>query len=178
MNGGCDNLGMFDHINYEMNCPICGTRLKDFQSKDGDCSLKVIEFSEVKHFYDHCLNCETLVEFDRKSKRDKKYTIDDYELTVKTLEEREKEWEARKKEIKENECSYCEGTGKRVVDVKYKNVEQHMKKYELKFEQMMAQILKQEIYCDSGELTHLINDEKMEDFIKSLEIENGVDLGE
>jgi len=35
---------------------------------------------------------------------------------------------------------------------------------------MMAQILNQEIYCDSGRLKHLINDKWMEDFIKSLEV--------
>jgi len=49
-------------------------------------------------------------------------------------------------------------------------IEEHMKNYDLNFEQMMAQILKQEIYCDSGELKHLINDKKVETFIKNLEI--------
>ena len=30
---------------------------------------------------------------------------------------------------------------------------------------VMAQILKQEIYCDSGKLKHLVNDKKMADYI-------------
>lgn len=39
----------------------------------------------------------------------------------------------------------------------------------MKFEKKMAQILKQEVYCESGKLKHLINDKKMEAYIKSLE---------
>lgn len=34
--------------------------------------------------------------------------------------------------------------------------------------QMMAQLLEQEIYCESGKLKHLINDKKLEKFIKGL----------
>jgi len=71
--------------------------------------------------------------------------------------------------MKENECFYCEGIGRKVIDMKYKNIEEHMKEYELNFEEMMAQILKQEIYCDSGMLNHLINDKEMDRFIKDLE---------
>lgn len=35
---------------------------------------------------------------------------------------------------------------------------------------MMAQILKQEVYTESGELKHLSNDKIVEQFIKKLEI--------
>ena len=35
--------------------------------------------------------------------------------------------------------------------------------------QMMAQILKQEIYLESGKLKHLVNDKKIEKYIKDLE---------
>jgi len=170
---GCDCLGTFNHVNYEMDCPACGTRLKDFQTKDGNCILRLIEFDEVEQFYDCCSKCDIRVQFDRKNDREldkkEKYTIGDYELTTKTREEREKEWGARKKEIKENECTYCKGTGEKLTDMKYESVEEYMKEWGMDNGQMMAQILNQEIYCDSGRLKHLIDDKKMELFIKNLD---------
>ena len=34
---------------------------------------------------------------------------------------------------------------------------------------IMAQLLKQEVYCESGKLKHLVNDKKIEEYIKELE---------
>ena len=27
-------MGLYDEVNFEMNCPICGQKVNDFQTKD------------------------------------------------------------------------------------------------------------------------------------------------
>jgi len=56
-------MGMFDYVNYECDCPYCDTKLPDFQSKDAECLLRLIEPSEVENFYTMCDNCGAWVEF-------------------------------------------------------------------------------------------------------------------
>jgi len=61
-------MGMFDNIDYEMDCPRCGTPMRDFQSKESDCCLEMLSPAKVRHFYSSCdvcylwVNCETIVE--------------------------------------------------------------------------------------------------------------------
>ena len=78
-------MGIFDYVNFEMDCPQCGEPLKDFQTKDGNCYLNRVEFWEVDHFYDNCESCDTWVEFNRK-KPMAPQPIEDYEMTVKLTE--------------------------------------------------------------------------------------------
>lgn len=78
-------MGMFDTIAYEAPCPICGTMLTNWQSKDAGCNLdhltpaKLWEQSHLERvsraeaarpsvrggytqFYENCNNCGTWVE--------------------------------------------------------------------------------------------------------------------
>lgn len=32
-------MGLFDYVRYEADCPHCGKRLTEFQTKDGDAKL-------------------------------------------------------------------------------------------------------------------------------------------
>ena len=73
-------MGMFDNVNYEMDCPNCGARLTDFQSKDGDCCLGMLELVEVNNFYTSCDKCGTWIEFNRKEPTNP-VPIEDYEMT-------------------------------------------------------------------------------------------------
>lgn len=56
-------MGMFDEINFEMDCPTCGNRLSNFQSKDGRCRLETLDPRSVTNFYSGCDSCGTWVEF-------------------------------------------------------------------------------------------------------------------
>lgn len=58
-------VGMFDWINYECDCPVCGKKVDGFQSKDGDCQLETIEPATVNHFYTDCTGCDSWMDFKR-----------------------------------------------------------------------------------------------------------------
>lgn len=80
-------MGMFDYIKAPaMNCPNCGEYLNNFQSKDGSCELKTLDYWEVDNFYDYCDNCETMTEFQRKVPR--QYApFTDYEMISPEVED-------------------------------------------------------------------------------------------
>tara|TARA_R110002096_G_scaffold315227_5_gene509467 strand:- start:1170 stop:1400 length:231 start_codon:yes stop_codon:yes gene_type:complete len=64
-------MGMFDYIDTpEVDCPECGSSLSNFQSKDGPCELKKINYREVYNFYTTCNGCGKWVEFVRKDAPD------------------------------------------------------------------------------------------------------------
>ena len=73
-------MGMYDCINYKMDCPECGTELNSFQSKDRSCTLARLEHWEVDNFYDLCDKCGAWIEFNRK--RPRKASLSDYKMTV------------------------------------------------------------------------------------------------
>jgi len=50
-------MGMFDYVNYEDECGVCGAKIREFQSKDGDCLLAMVEPSSVDIFYAICSSC-------------------------------------------------------------------------------------------------------------------------
>lgn len=50
-------MGMFDNVNFTMKCPECGEDMTDFQSKDGHCTLTLLEIEEVDNFYTSCYEC-------------------------------------------------------------------------------------------------------------------------
>ena len=54
---------MFDNIEYECDCPTCGQRVTDFQSKDGDCALDNLKPEQVTTWYSSCDKCRTWIEF-------------------------------------------------------------------------------------------------------------------
>ncbi len=56
-------MGMFDRIDFEVDCPKCGELVKDFQSKDGPCVLKTLQPHEVDYFYSSCDNCKEWITY-------------------------------------------------------------------------------------------------------------------
>ena len=59
-------MGLYDEVNFEMNCPICGQKVNDFQTKDVGCCMSTIEIKDlpgVARFYGGCNNCGLWIEF-------------------------------------------------------------------------------------------------------------------
>ena len=71
-------MGMFDYVNYNCECPVCGTQVTDFQSKDGDCLLERVEPTDVSYFYASCRGCGAWISFSRKE-----YNMYERVVTVK-----------------------------------------------------------------------------------------------
>lgn len=59
-------MGMFDNVDFDMPCPLCGTMLEDWQSKDDDCALRTISINKVNRFYECCKKCGLWIEFEAK----------------------------------------------------------------------------------------------------------------
>lgn len=57
-------MGMFDWVEYECECPVCGKTLNEFQSKSGDCTLSRVKPEDVNKWYDFCNKCGAWVEFE------------------------------------------------------------------------------------------------------------------
>lgn len=58
-------MGMFDEIEFSCDCPTCGDKVSDFQSKDGPCELLKLKPLQVSNFYAICRNCKTWIEYRR-----------------------------------------------------------------------------------------------------------------
>ena len=58
-------MGMYDHIDYECVCPACHGKVKNFQSKDADRQLDLLQPNEVDNFYSDCSKCHLWVEFNK-----------------------------------------------------------------------------------------------------------------
>lgn len=78
-------MGMFDYINFVYECPTCGNLIQDFQTKDGLCSLNIIDFYDADNFYSSCDICHTWIEF--KLKRNK-IPIEAYDINIIKYEDR------------------------------------------------------------------------------------------
>lgn len=80
-------MGMFDHVDFIVECPTCGKLVNGFQSKSGNCLLDTVNFSEVDNFYSYCKYCGTWIEYnikeESKNEPEDLKTIDDYNITVK-----------------------------------------------------------------------------------------------
>lgn len=78
-------MGMYDHIKFEMICPMCKGEviIKGFQSKDGHCMLSDLEYWEVDNFYSNCPKCKSWIEFNRIKPPREKIPITDYEMIIK-----------------------------------------------------------------------------------------------
>ncbi len=70
-------------IDGRAECPICGSLLERFETKEGPGALVFIDFRDVDHFYSRCGHCHNLIEFSLKNpvknSLRKKLTINDYE---------------------------------------------------------------------------------------------------
>lgn len=74
-------MGMYDRVSdgnkpLELECPVCGQFVTDFQSKDGPCHLVYVDYRELRNFYSSCGNCKTWLEY--KQKPLKAIDLDDY----------------------------------------------------------------------------------------------------
>lgn len=59
-------MGMFDYVNFRMECPGCGALVDGFQTKDRERVLETVEPDEVSTFYSSCSACSRWVELTRK----------------------------------------------------------------------------------------------------------------
>ncbi len=67
-------MGMFDYVNYECACPVCQTKVYNFQSKDGDLLLDTVEPAAVNNFYSACDKCGSWIDFTAKNTTGKTFT--------------------------------------------------------------------------------------------------------
>lgn len=58
-------MGLFNYINFEMDCPQCGDVVRDFQTKDGYCCMDMVEIEAVTNFYARCRKCNYWIVFTR-----------------------------------------------------------------------------------------------------------------
>lgn len=70
-------MGMYDIVNYEAHCPNCGYRVTEWQTKELNCEMKLLEPWEVNYFYTYCGKCKNSIE----AKVDK--VIASYTVTIK-----------------------------------------------------------------------------------------------
>lgn len=79
--GERNRMGMFDYVKLPiiMTCPTCCNIVEGFQSKDGDCILAEISYTECSNFYTHCDNCKRWIEYKRKPANSIN-PLDDFEL--------------------------------------------------------------------------------------------------
>lgn len=70
-------MGMYDDVKFEMTCPLCHSLVFDFQSKNKDCQLELLEVLEVENFYANCDNCDLWINFtvEKKAKNNEIYYL-------------------------------------------------------------------------------------------------------
>ena len=58
-------MGMFDYVvDVDLDCPFCGEKLSDFQSKDFPYpGLQELSFKDVRRFHTGCEKCNSWFEF-------------------------------------------------------------------------------------------------------------------
>lgn len=74
-------MGIYDHVNYKMDCPMCGKDVGDFQTKDLGRFFERVEYWECNNFYSSCDYCNTWIEFTLKNPRPP-IPIESYEMKV------------------------------------------------------------------------------------------------
>ena len=57
-------MGMFDYVHYPSKCPWCGAHVFEFQTKDGDCALDILDAGMVRTFYTDCPECHKWIEYE------------------------------------------------------------------------------------------------------------------
>jgi hypothetical protein len=54
-------------LNTEVECPVCGAKLGNFETKDGPGIQVTLDFREIDTFYSHCIKCKSIIEFNLKN---------------------------------------------------------------------------------------------------------------
>ena len=94
-------MGLFNWVNYEMECPECGHLVVGFQTKDESLVtlyLEKVEINQIGKFYSECDECGLWIEFSLK--RPPNITIDDFEMKTTRFNTKE-EWVILKEKNKE-----------------------------------------------------------------------------
>jgi hypothetical protein len=63
-------LGRFDYVKFEVDCPSCGSKVADFQTKDGERLFETLEPFQVNNFYSRCDCCGSWIEFNAETPGD------------------------------------------------------------------------------------------------------------
>ncbi len=50
-------MGMFDWVDYECECPVCGAKVTGFQTKELDCDMDTVTPQQALFFYSICSGC-------------------------------------------------------------------------------------------------------------------------
>lgn len=74
-------MGLYNYVNFQIDCPVCNSMIKDFQTKEGSLTLVTVKFNEVNNFYAICPQCQAFVEF-YYSPENKERSIEDYKMRV------------------------------------------------------------------------------------------------
>jgi C4-type Zn-finger protein len=77
-------MGIYNIVKFQINCPVCGKQITEFQTKEGDGVLEIIEYYKVNNFHAICPHCQSLVEFYYSPERAKR-TLKDYKMRIVEL---------------------------------------------------------------------------------------------
>jgi hypothetical protein len=74
-------MGIYNLVNFQINCTVCNTLIRQFQTKEGDTMFTTVEFTEVNNFYAICPYCQSWVEFFYAPEGHER-TIEDYKMRI------------------------------------------------------------------------------------------------
>ncbi len=77
-------MGLFDHIEYEANCPKCGFLLIDWQTKQGNNQFDTLQPYDVAKFYTVCV-CKAYVICEVDAEVIRTVHVKKCEITMKAL---------------------------------------------------------------------------------------------
>jgi uncharacterized protein (UPF0212 family) len=70
-------------LDADVECPVCGEKLGNFETKSGPGAQVTLDFREVDRFYSRCIKCNTIIEFSLKNPAEindrEKLTIESYQ---------------------------------------------------------------------------------------------------
>lgn len=72
-------MGMYDTVPLKIECPSCQYILEEFQTKDLDNCLELVDYRDLLNFYTACPNCNAWIEFNRKQAQN----LQDFIMTVR-----------------------------------------------------------------------------------------------
>lgn len=55
-------MGLFDYVDFEMDCPHCNGKATNFQTKSGSCTLINVSPDSALHFYGGCDKCGSWID--------------------------------------------------------------------------------------------------------------------
>ena len=69
-------------LGVDVECPVCGEKLGNFETKSGPGAQVTLDFREVDSFYSRCGKCNSIIEFSLKNSVEagdrKDLTVDSY----------------------------------------------------------------------------------------------------